>query len=250
MKLTKSTIRGFAAGIGVFLVVKITLGALSEPKPKAYSRDDTIALINTTVAKDMYASLLAYFPADAGALVDEMQSVLNTSKSTQGASDRILSSGATIRIKYAPFLAKAPDATLKEILSFQVGLHKAFLDRPLVCNALLMQGGAGLSLEDRQVLAALPIIPEGTRLQFKAMAQGRDNPTEHGTVNDETYDLLFDGMIEGGLPEEQFADFENPDVSSPTMCANYISFFEHIRDAEFEGAAAMRAQMVADMLST
>jgi hypothetical protein len=113
-----------------------------------------------------------------------------------------------------------------------------------------MQGPAGLSLEDRQVLADLPIIPDGTHLQFKAMAQRRDNPIEHRAVSDEAYGLLFEGMIEGGLPEEQFADFENPDVSSPTMCANYISFFEHIRDAEFEGAAAMRAQMVADMLST
>jgi len=56
-------------------------------------------------------------------------------------------------------------------------------------------------------------------------------------------------MIEDGLPEEQFVDFETPDMNSPTLCANFISFFEHIRDADFEGAEAMRAQIVSDMLS-
>jgi|GEM_PF-2799703 len=56
-------------------------------------------------------------------------------------------------------------------------------------------------------------------------------------------------MIEDGLPEEQFVDFETPDMNSPTLCANFISFFEHIRDADFEGAEAMRAQIVSDMPS-
>jgi hypothetical protein len=55
-------------------------------------------------------------------------------------------------------------------------------------------------------------------------------------------------MVKGGLPEEQFADFETPSLNSPTLCANYISFFEHIRDADFEGAVALRAQTVADIL--
>lgn len=249
MKITKSHILGVGAFIVAFVVVKIAIGALFDTKPKVYSRDETIALINTTVAKDMYAALLTYFPEDAGALVDETQSALNSSKSPQEVSDRILSSGSAIRIKHAPFLANAPDSTLKEILTMQVSLHKSFLDRPLVCNALLMQGAAGLSLADRRILVNLPIIAEGSRLNVMGMAQGRDNPIEHGAVTDEAYANLFDGMIEGDLPEEQFADFETPDVDSPTMCANYITFFEHIRDAEFEGAAAMRAQMVTDMLS-
>jgi hypothetical protein len=249
MKLTKLNILGGVVAIFVFIAVKLALGALTEPLSKMYSRDETIALINTTVAKDMYVSLLAYFPTDAENLIDKFQSTLNTAKTQKEASAEIFEYTSAIRIKYAPFLAKAPDTTLKEILTFQTGLHQVFLDRPLVCNALLMQGAAGLSPADRELLTNLPQFPEGTRLQFKAMAQGRDNPVERDAVTDDTYDSVFDKMIEDGLPEEQFADFETPDLNSPSLCANFISLFEHVRDAEVEGAAALRAQFVSDMFS-
>jgi hypothetical protein len=160
----------------------------------------------------------------------------------------MLDVGSNIRIKNAPFLAKAPDITLQEIISFQVDLHKMFADRPLVCNALLLTGPAGLSSADRNSITEFPTTALGIQLQFKAMAQGRDNPIDRTPPRDEFYTNIITEMLDNGFPEAQLDDFETVAANSPTLCATYISYFEHIRDATFEGADRLRAQTVADML--
>lgn len=250
MMFTKANILGIAAAIFAFGVAKYGATILLKPQPKVYSRIEVLEAVKETPFIDVLQALEIHFPQEAESLIAELEGIMNSGLAQTEANALALQKGSAIRVKHSPLIFNASDQALKDILNDQIDIYKIFADKPMICNLFLIEGPAGIPAVERRKIGNMPNLGATTLLQFAAMAQGRDSPVERTPPSDHLYGFIGQAMIDSGIPEGYLDNFDNLDPKSPSLCATYISYFEHIRDAEFDGSDQLRAQTVMDILGS
>ena len=229
-----------AAGFLIYPLLAPTPASPPAPQPQATAtaatQDPTshfMAVIADTPANAFYVALRTHDPSEA-------QTLLTADAPTSAqAFERVTMLGSDLSKILAKNLKSAPDDTLQALLAAQADTISAFADAPMVCNRVIVSGGPfALSADEA---ARVENIGANVDVLFRALAEG--GQSEAAGLNPTGTDLArlsaaFNAA--GGAPED-WARVMKPQGDDPRLCGAMLTFLRVLAEAEFEGAAVLRA---------
>lgn len=229
----------FRAGLTSILVCASLNGTAAVAK--TYSEAEIDAMLRDSAAGPVYAAVEEYFPDEAAFWRAETIKLLKAKEAGTYQQGDGIDIGAQVRRRHSAALALAPDEDLRQVMGVQYTLHAVFRDDPDACGRLLMGGPKALTSAEidriKTVLANVAPV-------FKAMHAGETTPVTHPTPSDQDWGRFYESYLASGFSDADFDLVVEPNPQHPRICEAFLGFFGVLRDGDFPGAAAIRAQVV------
>lgn len=194
-------------------------------------------------AGDMYFAIKEFFPEEAAFWRDEARRMFEEHRGGRKPTDQeMFDIGAQIRKRHAPALKNVSGPTLVNVLDQQLGIVEVFEDDAQLCNAVLMKGPIALPRNERSRI--VPKMAEA-RVLYRAMHEGRTKPVSRAAPTEEDWARLRDLYLAKGFTDSDLALVAAPDPNDPRLCGATLGFFRVLRDAQFPGADALKAEVAA-----
>lgn len=225
-------------GLGALLVVALAVAVFQlRPQPDVTVDDMHAALLaNASVPAqvDFFAQIEADFPDEFANFLQDMTDAANTAGGADEDASFALGVAFTqqLRRDNAPYIASAPTDALRAINMAGLTLLDMLADTPEVCGRFALMGGAGLSLDQTQMLdmTAMTAISSAT---FKAMIAGRDTPVVQPTASDADIRYAFtQWSAQPDVTAAMNAALISADPSHPDQCAAQTSFQRFIVNSD------------------
>ena len=228
----------------VFVVIAVVGGRLLTEGGFAIFQPPMTEAEIAAVAEDsgigaVYQAIDTYFPEDAAEWRDEMNSIINRGRRGLTRGNEALEVGARIRRRHAHLLATAPDRLLRRSIAYQGQLLATVADDPESCARMAIGGAATLSPAQREAL--FPLLDDGA-IVFEAMHAGRETPVSHGPATEADWINLFAQLSRRGVTPEDLETLQDPEADPATICRTSKAFIDAVANANFVGAARIRAE--------
>ena len=188
---------------------------------------------------DIYTTVKQYYPEDAEEWLDRTEETLRNPAARRANPNAGFEIGATLRRRRAPALAAAPDHELRNVIDFNISTFDWAMDDPDLCGKLIVEGPMVLPTAERQ--AFLDRL-DGTVL-WRAIHAGDTNPVPRGPSTERDWEAFLAAYLDKGGTESDLQRVVNPSPSDPALCEATAVFLKTVRDANFPGAARIRAEV-------
>jgi hypothetical protein len=208
----------------------------------AYAAEQLVA-----VNPRLYGFLRDTFPEDFNILTARVAELVKSDASASQLGPMAAEAMATIRRKYAPLIASAPDEDHAEIIRTSAEFYEAMLAHdPAICNEVAMSGPAALiNKSDTEGLVQM-IEPQAIML-LQAAAHAQTNPLNRRTPTDADWEEVSDGIVAQGATDAELNAISTSDATSPDLCPGLIKMMRALNAVDSDGVKAVRADYIREV---
>lgn len=235
----------FAVALGVYGVGKSIAYGIAAARPSAAEIVD--AELQREPMRTIRTAMFTYFPAEAMEVRAAMIRAVDRGRMDDAARARLESELRAVMAPVSGLMALATDAEVRPLIDAKINLFTRLAPDPLACGQAVVGGVTG-------DLIAHPLLADydagaDYALLYRTLSQARYRSLAPVAASDEDYETFGALLAATSLQDEDFDALDTLDPSSPRLCGATITTLQVLRDADFPGAAAVRREMMLDMIS-
>lgn len=245
MRKFLKTVSLFAVALGLYGVGKSIAYGVAAARPSAAEIID--AELQREPLRSIRTAMFTYFPAEAMEVRAVMVRAVERGRLDDEARERLASELRAVTAPVLGLMAFATDAEVRPLLDDKIALFTRLSPDPAACGQAVVRG---MTAE----LMAHPLMDaqefrDGMHRLYHTLSQARYRSLAPVAASDEDYEAFGALLAATSLSDEDFAAMEAVDPANTRLCGATITTLEVLRDADFPGAAAVRREMMLEMIS-